>query len=166
MSGRMSCLQTRERNVKERISIGHMRKLRKDKRKLVVTRTVISLQLFCLRMPKNARQNRSVHHFLHYGLPVLIYHQDWVRSAVYHWWRTPQQYRVMSLNTCSRKVYSQSGLRNGSVYVIRKIGLSSLLMSQFLWLYYDHTKIGMHPRITMLYFDVRRLWIMKLHFTT
>lgn len=166
MHGLTSCSLMRGLRRHEIINIGRIRKLPNDKRKLVVTRTVISLAHFCRKMQLPQRTKNTAYLIIHSGFLMPIYQRDWVANVGFLSYNPLPPSVDMWPNICSKKPCQKIGLRNGSVYGIRKIGQSSLLMTQFLWLYYDHTKIGMHPRSTRLSLDVRRLWIMKLHFTT
>lgn len=146
MRGQMSCSRTPERNVIERWAIGRTSKLRKDRRKTALTLIVTSLPLLCLQMRLAPKTRGGNFRFQAYGSRGRILVRLSEANTALAWWTARRGFLGTWQSTCSRKPYSQGGLRSGSAYVIRIIGQCSLGFRQHLWLYCDHLKIGELPR--------------------
>ncbi len=148
---------THGRSVSERMAFGRMSKLPNVKRKHARTLTVISLRHFAQEMHE-AKKARMVLKILkvsgwHAQMRVLVSDHKIAFLALSQ--RQPSA--ATSLNTCLKKPYSQGGLRSGSAYVIRKIGLSSLNSRLILWSYYDLLRTGTAPQNRDRTLSVRHL---------
>jgi len=161
MTGLTCYSPMRARNVSERMIIGHTYRSQNANRKRANTLIRISLQHFCQEMlDARAYRVRLVSLRVH-GFHVLmrVHRSDHNIELV----RLNQRRRLvgMSPSTCLKTPSSQNGLRNGNVYVIRKIGLRSLHFRLFLWKFCDHVKIGAPLKKDRFSSRALRLWILR-----
>jgi len=159
MSGQTFCSRMRIRSLTEKICIGRMSRLPKDKAKRGSTLTRISSQLSALTMLWELRIAQVVGVTFPSGLHGRIYRRGWGLSIGFRKLVVHPQSRVMSPNICSKTPSSPSGLRSGSAYVIRKIGLLSLSSGQIWLWYYVPRVIGRGRGNSQCYFSPKHLLI-------
>lgn len=145
MRGLTFCSQMPERSVSERMTFGRTYKLPSASRKRANTLTRISLRHFSHEMHEARRGKMVLKTLRVHGWHVQTVARVSVLSIAFLRLKAPPQSRATSLNTCLKTPCSQGGLRSGSAYVIRKIGLSSLNSRLILSSYYDLIRSGSRP---------------------
>src|SRR5690242_1658095 len=89
--GRTYYSRTLGLNATERVVIGRISKLPKDRRKHAHIRTAISLRRFCRLMRKGREEKTDISNMLARGFHVLIFHQAWVTSIGFPKLAKPKQ---------------------------------------------------------------------------